>query len=246
MLLSSHNIIHLIFVLYFTLFPISSTPPRHTHTYSISITYSTTGADRGKITKLVTDMVLDRRVGNTDGLSGISAAAYIAGAPSNALWDVLAGSVPPAVALGRFFGRPLKSIDNKAGGGGGLPPFPDSVMIQLAKGVLASNLGLDDSNLLAENFVYIEPLMGPFDKDKYLKVFGEEYDVRGAVPDLDYGLQVSSDERDREFLLYEYEHSLLGDPFSTYYCIPSFIDRTFVSIHMTLIGSGWTLGTYYG
>jgi hypothetical protein len=143
-------------------------------------------------------MVLDRQVGNTDGLSGISAAAYIAGAPSNALWDVLAGSVPPVIALGRFFGRPLKSIDNdantnKAGGVGGLPPFPDSVMIQLAKGVLASNLGLDDSNLLAENFVYIEPLMGPFDKEKYLKVFGEEYDVRGAVPDLDYGLQVSSE-----------------------------------------------------
>ena len=176
-----------------SLYPPHHATQQHAHAYSISITYSTTGADRGKITKLVTDMVLDRQVGNTDGLSGISAAAYIAGAPSNALWDVLAGSVPPAVALGRFFGRPLKSIDNdnKAGGVGGLPPFPDSVMIQLAKGVLASNLGLDDSNLLAENFVYIEPLMGPFDKEKYLKVFGEEYDVRGAVPDLDYGLQVS-------------------------------------------------------
>ena len=62
------------------------------------------------------------------------------------------------------------------------------------------NFGMDGIagilSQLAENFVYIEPLMGPFDKEKYLKVFGEEYDVRGAVPDLDYGLQVSSSERD--------------------------------------------------
>eukprot|EP00571_Detonula_confervacea_P017554 CAMPEP_0172311632 /NCGR_PEP_ID=MMETSP1058-20130122/15347_1 /TAXON_ID=83371 /ORGANISM="Detonula confervacea, Strain CCMP 353" /LENGTH=1057 /DNA_ID=CAMNT_0013024889 /DNA_START=145 /DNA_END=3314 /DNA_ORIENTATION=+ len=152
---------------------------------SISITYSTEGEDRGKIIKLVTDMVLDRQVGNTNGFSGVPAAAVIGGAPPNALVGV-----PPLVALGRFVGRPLKPIDNEAAAGDSyLAPFPDSVMIQLAKGVLASNLGLNDANLLAEKFVYIEPLMGPMDKDKYLEVFSEEYNVREGVPDLDYGLQ---------------------------------------------------------
>ena len=47
-----------------------------------------------------------------------------------------------------------------------------------------------DPNLLAEDFVYLEPLMGPFDKEKYLQVFTEEYTVREGVPDLDYGLKV--------------------------------------------------------
>ncbi|KAL7535311.1 hypothetical protein ACHAXR_006412 [Thalassiosira sp. AJA248-18] len=144
------------------------------------------GEDRGKITKLVTDMVLDRQVGNTNGLSGIPAAAVIGGAPESD------SSVPPLVALGRFFGRPIKPIDSDKGmmeGNNNLAPFPDSVMIQLAKGVLASNLGLNDPNLLAENFVYVEPLMGPLDKEKYLEQFSGDYDVLGGVPDLDYGLQ---------------------------------------------------------
>lgn len=166
--------------------------------HSISITYSTQGQDRGKIIKLVTDMVLDRQVGNTNGLSGVPAAAVIGGAPTNVLSDMFGSGygVPPLVALGRFFGRPLKPIidsdKNKRGGGDGmLAPFPDSVLIQLAKGVLASNFGVNDPNLLAEQFVYIEPLLGPLDKDKYLEVFSDEYYIQDAVPDLDYGLQVS-------------------------------------------------------
>ncbi len=109
--------------------------------YSISITYSTKpGPDRGKIIKLVTDMVLDRGVGNTDGLSGIPAAAIVAGADASMI-DV---GVPPLVALGRFFGRPLRYIDEDgaSGGVGRMAPFPESVLIQLAKGVLASNFGL--------------------------------------------------------------------------------------------------------
>lgn len=72
---------------------------------------------------------------------------------------------------------------------GYLPPFPDSVMIQLAKGVTATNFALDDPDLLSEDFSYIEPLMGPMDKEKYLDVF-EKFNVRDAVPDLDYQFQV--------------------------------------------------------
>ena len=86
-------------------------------------------------------MVLDRGVGNTQGLSGIPAAAIVAGADSSMV-DV---GVPPLVALGRFFGRPLKYIDDESGSGGrvgSMAPFPESVLIQLAKGVLASNFGL--------------------------------------------------------------------------------------------------------
>lgn len=87
-------------------------------------------------------MVLDRQVGNTNGLSGVPAAAAIGEASSSSssasAWGN--GAVPPLVALGRIFGRPLKPIDG--GDVVALAPFPESVMVQLAKGVLASNFGL--------------------------------------------------------------------------------------------------------
>lgn len=54
---------------------------------SVSITYATRGANKGKIIKLVNDMVMDRGFGNTMGLSGIAGAAVVAGeGPSD--WEV--------------------------------------------------------------------------------------------------------------------------------------------------------------
>jgi len=82
----------------------------------------------------------------------------------------------------------MKMIQERDEDDGYLPPFPDSVMIQLAKGITASNFGLEDSDLLSNEFTYLEPLMGPMDKERYIKVFSE-FNVREAVPDLDYQFQ---------------------------------------------------------
>lgn len=152
---------------------------------SISITYATKGRNAGKIVKLVNDVVLDRQFGNTKGLSGIAGAAICAGVPLNE-WELS----PPLVAMGKFFGRPMKQIDEQSGGDVGMPPFPDSVMIQLAKGVTASSFGLDDPDLLSIDFTYLEPLMGPLKKEAYVELFTTKYNVRDAVPDLDYQFQV--------------------------------------------------------
>jgi len=80
--------------------------------------------------------VLDRQIGNTNGLSGINAAAYIGQIEPSPLLDT-----PPLVALSRIFSQPLKPILSRRGDSL-LAPFPDSVMIQLAKGVIASDFGL--------------------------------------------------------------------------------------------------------
>jgi len=130
----------------------------------------------------------------------VPAAAYVGGAPPNALTD--GGGVPPFAALTRLFGRPAATAGGGSGSGGddspsggtsasALPPFPPSVMIQLAKGVTASNFGLDDANLLAEEFEYVEPSLGPLGKKEYAEVFGVggEFSVREGVADLDYGLE---------------------------------------------------------
>jgi hypothetical protein len=151
---------------------------------SVSITFATRGDNAGKIIKLVNDMVMDRQFGNTNGLSGIAGAAVCAGAaPSD--WEVF----PPLVSAGRVFARPIKMLQERSEDDGYLPPFPDSVMIQLAKGMTASNFGLEDPDLLSEDFSYLEPLMGPMNKERYIEVFSD-YNVRDAVPDLDYRFEV--------------------------------------------------------
>ena len=156
---------------------------------SISITFSTdktnTNGDYGKITKLVTDMVIDRQVGNTNGLSGIAAAAVCAGCPPNEI-----ELYPPLMVLERFFARPMKPLEDKRDEDDGyLPPFPGSVMIQLAKGVTASYFGIDDPDLLSNSFSYIEPLMGPLNKEQYVDLFSTTYNVRDGIPNIDYQFQ---------------------------------------------------------
>ena len=64
--------------------------------------------------------------------------AIIAGAKPSPLLDT-----PPLIALSRVLSRPLKPIDEDEGMKAVFAPFPDSVMIQLAKGVLSSNFGLE-------------------------------------------------------------------------------------------------------
>ena len=150
---------------------------------SVSITYAASGENAGKIIKLVNDMVLDRQFGNTNGLSGIAGAAVIAGAPPSD-WEVF----PPFMSISRIFARPIKMINERDEEEGYLPPFPDSVMIQLAKGVAASDFGLNDPDLLSNDFTYLEPMMGPMDKERYIEMF-EELNIRDAVPDLDYQLE---------------------------------------------------------
>jgi len=122
---------------------------------------------------------MDRQIGNTKGYSGIAGAAVIAGEePSDFT------SQPPLVVLGRIFTGKLTYFDERYGEEY-LPPFPDTVMIQLAKGVVASNFGLDDPDLLANEFSYLETSMGPLNKIKYLEKFSE-YGIRDAVRDMDY------------------------------------------------------------
>jgi hypothetical protein len=134
----------------------------------------------GKLTKLCSGFTMDRLVGNTKGLCGVLAAAVIAGSePSE--WDLY----PPTVVLQRFFSPSVKQltdvspIDEPL-----LAPFPETVMIKLAKGVIAANNGASDPDLLSPSFTFCDPLVGPIDKDTFLKAMGN-FELNKAFPDLD-------------------------------------------------------------
>lgn len=141
---------------------------------AISVTFD---KKTGKVVKLVSGFCLDRLVGNTGGLCGVQAAATIAGAPPSE-WEIY----PPATVLSRFFGRSVKQI--KEPETVFLAPFPETVMIQLAKGVLSSELGTKDPDLLSDSFTFCGPLVGPLDKTSFIEAFSS-FKIREALPDLE-------------------------------------------------------------
>ena len=141
---------------------------------AISLTFD---RKTGKVVKLVSGFCMDRLVGNTGGLCGVQAAAAIAGAPPSE-WEIY----PPATVLSRFFGRSVKQI--KEPETVFLAPFPETVMIQLAKGVLNSELGTKDPDLLSDSFTFCGPLVGPLDKTSFIEAFSS-FKIRDALPDLE-------------------------------------------------------------
>jgi hypothetical protein len=129
---------------------------------AVSMTFN----DQGKVTKLCTGFCMDRQVGNTQGTTGVQAAATIAGQPPSS-WELY----PGLSVVKRFFGRPVTPIvENNAI----LAPFPETVMVQLAKGVLGSNMGLEDPTLLSNDFAYSTPFIAPVSKFSFLSNYAAE------------------------------------------------------------------------
>lgn len=140
---------------------------------AVSMTFD---GQSGKLVKLCSGFTMDRLVGNTGGLCGVMAAATVAGSPPSE-WEIY----PPAAVVSRFFGRSIKQI--KEAEDVFNAPFPESVMIQLAKGVLASELGTKDPELLSEDFTFCGPIVGPLKKKAFLEAFSN-FKIRDALPDL--------------------------------------------------------------
>jgi len=141
---------------------------------AISMTFDSA---TGKLVQLCSGFTMDRLVGNTGGLCGVMAAATVAGAPPSE-WELY----PPATVVTRFFGRSVKQLNEPEKVF--LAPFPETVMIQLTKGVLAAELGTKDPDLLADEFTFCGPIVGPLKKKSFLDAFSS-FNIRDALPDLE-------------------------------------------------------------
>jgi hypothetical protein len=120
----------------------------------------------GKLRKLCSEFVMDRQVGNTNGLSGVKAAATVAGLPPSD-WEVY----PLTTVVSRFFGRPMEPIKEPTTF---LAPFPETVMISLAKGVLFARLGAADPSLLSKDFAFLTPKVGPIGKNRFVDSYAAQ------------------------------------------------------------------------
>lgn len=130
---------------------------------AFSITFD---RETGKVVKLCTGFCLDRLVGNTEGTTGVVAAAITAGQPVSD-WEIY----PPSTVFKRFFGRPTKPIPEATNF---LAPFPETVMVQLAKGVISSNMAAEDPSLLSDDFTYCTLTTGPVRKGEFLEKYARE------------------------------------------------------------------------
>ena len=131
----------------------------------------------GKLVKLVSGFSMDRCVGNTNGQCGVNGAAIVAGKEVSE-FDYL----PISSILSRFFARPLPQLDEAKTL---LAPFPESVMIQLVKGILSTNLAADDPTLLSKDFVYYTPYEGPVGKKKFIQSISRQ-EFAGVDPEFRY------------------------------------------------------------
>ena len=130
---------------------------------AISMTFDAT---TGRLKKLCSEFVMDRQAGNTNGLSGVMAASTVAGVPPSD-WEVY----PVSTVVSRFFGRPMEQIKEPDTF---LAPFPETVMISLAKGVLFAKLGEEDPSLLSKDFTFLTPTNGPIAKKKFIESYASE------------------------------------------------------------------------
>ena len=130
---------------------------------AISITFD---AESGKVAKLCSGFAMDRLVGNTNGLCGVLAAATVAGVPPSE-WEV--NAIPTVIS--RFFGRPVDPLGEVSTF---LAPFPETVMIQLVKGILTTNLAADDPALLSKDFTFLTPSLGPVGKAKFIESYATQ------------------------------------------------------------------------
>jgi hypothetical protein len=132
----------------------------------------------GRVVKLCTGFVLDRLVGNTMGTAGVQAASIIAGEPLPP-WELL----PLPKVVSNVFARPVAPIMEKSNDS---PPFPETVLIQLAKGVLNTGLASQDPTLLSDKFTFVTPTIGPIGKRTFLESYAAAELARYTNPNLDH------------------------------------------------------------
>ena len=155
----------------------------------------------GQLRELTTGYPVDRRVGTTGGLGGLFGILEGLGAPlppplTRPTFYLLApllrsvGLAPPPPD-GRLLSPPPP---RRATGEGEGEETEEKTLLGLTEALLRADYGVADPTLLAEDFTFTGPVLGPLTKDEYLQAFGgasargPSYfeSLRAAMPDLDY------------------------------------------------------------
>jgi len=92
-------------------------------------------------------------------------------------------SDPVYTPLQRLTGRTVGEIDQaKTLKRSNFPLKPDQ-LVEKAKHVIATMFGTLDHNVLADDFRFVAPVVGPLGKDEFIRIFGS-FKLEDALPDL--------------------------------------------------------------
>ena len=159
----------------------------------------------GQVTRVTAGYSIDRFTGNTGGLAGSSGVLYSLGeAPSKFSY------LPPAVVVRQFFARTKKPVQRKPVK---ISPFPVAVMTTLAKRVVETNFGASESSLLAPDFQFAGPLVGPLGKEEFVGAL-KTFNLKSLLPDLEtksYCFEVDSYDPERVWAISRSTGTQTGD-----------------------------------
>lgn len=149
----------------------------------------------GQITRLTAGYIIDRFTGNTGGLAGPLGILYaLDEAPSKFSY------FPPAVVVRQFFSRTKKPLKRKAVA---VSPFPVAVMTSLAKRLVETSLGAEEPSLLAPEFLFSGPVVGPLAKEEFVGAL-QTFNLKTIFPDLktkSYCFEVDSFDPERVWVI---------------------------------------------
>jgi hypothetical protein len=149
----------------------------------------------GQVTRVTAGYIIDRFTGNTGGLAGPFGILYaLDEAPSK--FDYF----PPAVVVKQFFSRTKKPLKRKAVA---VSPFPVAVMTSLAKRLVETSLGAEEPSLLASEFQFSGPVVGPLVKEEFVGAL-KNFNLKSFLPDLkttSYCFEVDSFDPERVWVI---------------------------------------------
>ena len=166
---------------------------------------SITVNNNGLISKMTTGYVIDKFVGNTNGLVGRDGLLYALDNIPNKF-----AYLPPAIVLKQFFSRNRRPQARSPR----ISPFPVAVMESLANAVIYSNFGAKNPSLLDSNFLFSTPFDGPYTKKEFVSKVAAQYDFKEAFPDFDYNaynIEVDQYDPERVWLITKSSGTLKND-----------------------------------
>ena len=149
----------------------------------------------GQVTRVTAGYSIDRFTGNTAGLAGSAGVLYALGeAPSKFSY------LPPAVVVRQFFARTKKPVQRKPVK---ISPFPVAVMTTLAKRVIETSFGAEEPSLLAPDYQFAGPVVGPLGKEEFVNAL-KSFSLKTLLPDLitkSYCFEVDSYDPERVWVI---------------------------------------------
>ena len=149
----------------------------------------------GQVARVTAGYSIDRFTGNTAGLAGSAGVLYALGeAPSKFSY------LPPAVVVRQFFARTKKPVQRKPVK---ISPFPVAVMTTLAKRVIETSFGAEEPSLLAPDYQFAGPVVGPLGKEEFVNAL-KSFSLKSLLPDLitkSYCFEVDSYDPERVWVI---------------------------------------------